>query len=320
MDGSVVDADEAHQSFVSPGVEIPAASSEIHGIRDEHVRDAPDFAKAWRDFDHFTGPRVLIGYRTGFDISVFKRECTLAGIDWRDRHWLCVQVLSRLVSSTPFAVDSLESLCEWLGVTIKGRHTALGDAKAAAGIWTGLIPLLRKQGIRTLGEALAASGNLLSDGTAEMARYSAGIEADVSALAPEQLPVRIDSYAYRRRIADVMSTPAILAPAEMALHEAADLLIEKRISSVLVDDNDRIGIVTERDLLRGFTAEKPGDPPTTLGSIMSHPLHTVSASTHLYRAIGRMNRLNVRHLAARSVRQISLVTASTMPQTTVRMV
>ena len=28
--------------------------------------------------------------------------------------------------------DSLETLAEWLGVTIEGRHTALGDAQAAA--------------------------------------------------------------------------------------------------------------------------------------------------------------------------------------------
>lgn len=295
--GRVIDRDEAHQSLVNPGVAIPAASSDIHGIRDQHVKDAPDFVQAWQAFDAFTGPRVLIGYRTGFDVSVMKQECTLAGIDWRDRHWLCVQVLSRLVSSKPLAIDSLESLCDWLGVTIEDRHTALGDAKAAAGIWTELIPRLRKKGIRTLGEALAASGNLLNDGAQEMARFSAGIEADVSALESAQPPVRIDSYAYRRRLADVMSAPPIMAPAHMTLRDAARLIIEKRVSSVLVDDNGRVGIATERDLLRGIVAEQAGGAPATLGGIMSHPLHTMPADRHLYRAIGRMNRLNVRHLA-----------------------
>jgi DNA polymerase-3 subunit epsilon/CBS domain-containing protein len=208
-----------------------------------------------------------------------------------------VQVLARLVSSTPLAIDSLESLSDWLGVSIRNRHTALGDAEAAAGIWAGLIPLLRQKGIRTLGEALVATGQLLNDGSQELARQSAGIEADVSTLRPERPPVRIDSYAYRRRLADVMSAPPVFAPAAMSLREAAQLLIEKRVSSALVDDGERIGIVTERDLLRNICSDGPGGEAATVGAIMSHPLHCLSAESHLYRAIGRMNRLNVRHLA-----------------------
>jgi DNA polymerase-3 subunit epsilon/CBS domain-containing protein len=298
LQGGEIEPAAGLQMLVDPGVAIPEASAAIHGIRDADIAGAPDFAKAWEAFNDYTGARVLIGYRTGFDISVFKRECGLAGIEWRERHWLCVQVLARLVSSTPLAIDSLESLSDWLGVSIRNRHTALGDAQAAAGIWAGLIPLLRQKGIRTLGEALAATGQLLNDGSQELARQSAGIEADVSALRPERPPVRIDSYAYRRRLADVMSAPPVFAPAAMSLRDAARLILEKRVSSVLVeDDHGRIGIATERDLLRAITAEALGGVPATLGGIMSHPLHGLSADTHLYRAIGRMNRLNVRHLA-----------------------
>jgi len=42
-------------------------------------------------------------------------------------------------------------------VEVKGRHSALGDAILTAKIFTGLIPLLKKKGIETLGEALLAS-------------------------------------------------------------------------------------------------------------------------------------------------------------------
>ncbi len=297
IDECVIDAKQTLQSLVNPSVAIPAQSTSIHGICDADIKDAPNFETAWRAFEGFTGSRVLIGYRTGFDISILKRECGLAGIEWRERHWLCVQVLSRLVSSTPFAVDSLESLCDWLGVPIVDRHTALGDAKAAAGIWTELIPLLRKKGIRTLGEALTASGQLLNDGAKELARFNAGIEADASALEPQQPPVRIDSYAYRRRLADVMSAPPVIAPGGMTLIEAARLIIDKKISSLIVEADGCIGITTERDLLRGIAVQEPVDAHSTLARIMSHPLQTLPADTHLYRAIGRMNRLNVRHLA-----------------------
>jgi CBS domain-containing protein len=310
VNGGQIDEEGTYQSLVNPGVPIPPRSSEIHGIKDEDVSGAPVFQRAWEEFDAFTGPRVLIGYRTGFDISVFKRECTLAGIDWPDRHWLCVQALSRLVSSAPLAVESLESLADGLGVTIKDRHTALGDAVAAAGIWSGLIPLLRQKGIRTLGEALSASSGLLNDGSQELARESAGIEADASSLEPDKPPVRIDSYAYRRRLADVMSAPPVFAPAETTLKDAARLLIEKRVSSVLVEAIGRTGIVTERDLLRGWVSERMNSEHARLGDIMSYPLHCMDADTHLYRAIGRMNRLGVRHLAVTDVsgRSVGVVT------------
>ena len=51
---------------------------------------------------------------------------------------------------------SLESLAAWLGVEITDRHSALGDARAAARIFHALVPKLRESGIRTLAEAAQA--------------------------------------------------------------------------------------------------------------------------------------------------------------------
>ncbi len=297
LEGARIEDGGGWQKFVNPGLPIPEATTAIHGIRDADVEAAGAFPEIWKDFTAHTGQRVLIGYRTGFDISVLKRECALAGIEWQERHWLCVQVLARLVSSTHLAVDTLESLADWLGVTITGRHTALGDAKAAAEIWTALIPRLREKGIRTLGEALMASGRLLHDGTQELRREAAGVEADASSLEREMPALRIDSYAYRRRLGDVMSAPPVMAPGSMSLRDAARMIIEKRVSSVLVRENGNIGIVTERDVLRRFAADPDGGGEARLGSIMSHPLHSLPAEMHLYSAIGRMNRLGIRHLA-----------------------
>jgi len=297
VNGGQVDIEGTFQSLVNPGCPIPPSSSAVHGLRDNDVKDAHVFRKVWDDFDRFVGPRVMIGYRTGFDISVMKRECTLAGIEWEDRHWLCVQVLARLVSSTQLAVESIESLADWLGVGITDRHAALGDAKAAGAIWSALIPLLRQKGIQTLGEALSASGPLLQDGTKELQRQSAGIEADASSLEHQPPPLRIDSYAYRHRLADVMSAPPVNVEADATLRDAARHVIENRISSLIVHDNGRTGIVTERDILRGIAAEAPDGDHLRLRAIMSHPLRTMPASTHLYTAIGRMNRLGIRHLA-----------------------
>ncbi len=296
MSGAAIYHGESYASFVNPGVPVPPASTEIHGISDADLVGAPAFGKAWAEFDAFTGASVLIGYRTGFDITTLKRECGLAAIAWRDRQWLCVETLSRLVMPATFAVGSLEGVAEWLGITIEGRHTALGDARAAAGIWAGLIPLLRKQGIQTLGEALTAGAGLINAQSHEVAQMTKGGEADVSGLPPITEAIRVDSYLYRHVLADLMSQPAQYAPADATLRDAARLLIDKQISSVLVESGGKTGIVTERDLLRGLATEQP-DRPTVLADIMSHPLHSLPAGSRLYRAIARMNRLGMRHLA-----------------------
>ncbi|MBX2805887.1 MAG: CBS domain-containing protein [Hyphomicrobiales bacterium] len=297
VDGVAIHRERSVQHLINPGVPIPEKSSTIHNIRDADVADAHTFVKIWDIFDAFTGPRVLIGYRTGFDISVLKRECALADIGWRDRYWICVQALARLLASQQLATESLESLADRFDIAITDRHTALGDAQAAAEIWVAMIPLLRRKGIRTLGEALSASQAMLNDGSQELARESAGVDADVSELKPADYPLRIDSYAYKKRLSDVMSAPPVFASADLTLQDAARLLIEKQVSSVLVRSGDAVGIVTERDVLRSIAADVQGDDYIRLRSIMNSPLHAMREDRHLYTAMARMNRLGIRHLA-----------------------
>ncbi|MDE0045591.1 MAG: hypothetical protein OXU19_06975, partial [bacterium] len=52
----------------------------------------------------------------------------------------------------------LDAVCRHLGVAVGGRHTALGDALSAAELFTRIVPLLKDQGVVTLGDALALAG------------------------------------------------------------------------------------------------------------------------------------------------------------------
>ena len=106
------------------------------------------------------------------------------------------------------------------------------------------------------------------------------------------------SYPYRHRVADVMSKPPVILAANQTLREAVDVLIERKVSSVFVaDDEGDVGIVTERDVLRAVQGRGLEALEIRLAELRSRPLHTVSQDALVYRAIGRMDRLGVRHLA-----------------------
>lgn len=290
--GADVFTDQQFETLVNPGVPIPAATTAVHGIADSDVSDAPPFAAVAARIAEFQGSAALIGHSISFDLAVLKREHKLAGLAWKRPRALDVYHLARIAA--PHLADyDLDGLCSSFGIDNDARHTAPGDARAAAKVFVALLPLLRQAGIRTLAEAEAASHRL-----AEREAHAAGGLA--AAEPPERAPpplLRIDSYPYRHRVRDVMSAPPVMAPPAMTIAEAIRLLVERRVSSVFVRDaTGEIGIVTERDLLRAIDARGTAALSLTLPQVMSLPLQSVPEDEFLYRAIGRLQRLGFRHL------------------------
>src|SRR5690606_26150475 len=91
------------------------------------------------------------------------------------------------------------------------------------------------------------------------------------------------------------------------LEQAMKAMVEHNISSVLVAADaapgqpiEAYGILTERDVLRRLAASGPEVLQRPSGDLASRPLHSIRANAFVYRAISRLSRLGVRHLAVRS--------------------
>ena len=303
--GGRVDPSQTFRRLVRPPVPIPPASTEIHHIDDSAVADAPDFASVWPDFVAFAGDAVFIGHTLGFDFSIIQRECARSGIDWKRPPALDTQLLM-LVAEPNVGGLSLEQLADWLGVEVADRHSALGDAITTGRIFNALIPLLRDRGIRTLAEARQAC-RAFTDILDR--QHRAGWAEVADAPVPEQpgdSVERFDTYPYRRRIRDVMTVPPRFISAERKLGDALTQMIGDRISSLFVAPDDIVpdalsaaaaGIVTERDLLRALAGEGEGALQRRVAQFASMPLISVPSDDFVYRAIGRMTRLKIRHLA-----------------------
>ena len=110
---------------------------------------------------------------------------------------------------------------------------------------------------------------------------------------------RIDSFPYRHKVAELMSAPAITVDPSAVIGEAVRLMQERGVSSLLsVDGRQRpVGILTERDVLRLIAECGARAMDATVGKIMRTPVHTIGADHLIYRAIARMGRLDIRHLA-----------------------
>jgi CBS domain-containing protein len=232
---------------------------------------------------------------------VLKRECQRAETPFRPLRTLDIRLLAQVVQPN-LASFTLEGLSSWLGVEIKDRHSALGDAVATARIFSALVPRLREAGVRTLGEAMEACRTLTE---ALDQQHRAGWLEAPARIDAERTLSRIDSYPYRHRVRDVMRVPAKFVPAGTSIGDALARLMEERISSLYVSPQQngrsgppaaKTGIITERDVLRAVFSHGGDALTMPVERAMSYPLAAVPADAFVYRAIGRMSRLNVRHL------------------------
>ena len=174
----------------------------------------------------------------------------------------------------------------------------------SARVFLALVPKLRDHGIRTIAEAERACLALTSvlDDEARIGWIQA-VEAPARVDAERTLK-RFDSYAYRHRNRDIMRTPPVFVESGTSVHAALARLAHERISAVYVGPSAvsggvkaaDAGIVTERDLLRAIARCGAAALDLPVGQIMSRPLAAVPADAFVYRAIGRMNRLRIRHL------------------------
>lgn len=279
--------------LIDPTVPIPAETTRIHGIAQHQVAEMPHFKAFVPELDLALTDRLLIGHSISYDLAVLQAEYRLAGLPWKQPQALDIRTIARLVAPS-LADHSLDRLSEWLGVINVRRHSALGDAVATAEVFLKFVPLLREKNIRTLAEVEAACRALAEAD----ARTSGGLMAvgPLPATADAALS-RLDVFAYRHSVRDVMSSPAVIVPADMTMANAIKLMMDKNLSSVFVGlAPDLNGILTERDALRAIHQLGPSSLASPAGELAKRPLLSISEDEYVYRAIGRMDRLGFRHL------------------------
>ncbi|MFN4204024.1 MAG: exonuclease domain-containing protein [Tabrizicola sp.] len=157
---------EVFDTLVNPGRPIPSVSTEVHGITDAMVADAPGVLEVVRRFHKFAEGAVLIAHNAPFDMEFLRRVEGQLGVTF-DMPVLDTVLLSAVVYGQ-HEVHSLDALSHRLGITIpeEDRHTAIGDTIATADAFLKLVPMLAGRGLDTFGAVLTEvrkHGRLLKD-------------------------------------------------------------------------------------------------------------------------------------------------------------
>lgn len=130
-DGSKV----KRKTLINPGVKIPAEATEIHGITDEMVANAPTFASIAPKLFSFFSEGDLAGYNSNeYDIPVLQEEFVRCGLDFPAHgvSFLDVLKVERIIND-----QKLVSVYKrYTGKDLEGAHDAMADIEATLEVFT----------------------------------------------------------------------------------------------------------------------------------------------------------------------------------------
>jgi DNA polymerase-3 subunit epsilon len=115
-------------TLINPERPIPPLITELTGITNEMVQDAPKFCEVAEHIMELTKDTVFVAHNSRFDYSFLKEEFRNLGLHFYRRQLCTVRLSRKLMPGIPSY--SLGNLCEHVNITIQQRHRALGDAAA----------------------------------------------------------------------------------------------------------------------------------------------------------------------------------------------
>lgn len=117
------------QKIINPQMPIPKESSEIHGITDEKVKNAPTFKQVANELKQFIDDADFSGYNSNrFDIPLLMEEFLRAGltIDMTNRKLVDVQHIFHMMEKRTLGA-AYKFYCE---KELEDAHSAEADASA----------------------------------------------------------------------------------------------------------------------------------------------------------------------------------------------
>ncbi len=117
------------RKLINPGIPIPKASSDVHGISDEMVKDAPTFKQAAQELKQVLDGCDFAGYNSNrFDIPLLMEEFLRAGVDFDMKNRKLMDVQTIFHKMEPRTLSAAYKF--YCNKNLEGAHGAEVDASA----------------------------------------------------------------------------------------------------------------------------------------------------------------------------------------------
>lgn len=131
---------EKFSTFVDPEENIPHNITELTGITDEMVSDAPKTEQALRKFLEWAGDAVFVAHNANFDMSFVRYHSKKFGMIVNNT--VCDTLTLSKVLFKELKKHKLNIVAAHLGVALENHHRAVDDALACAGIFIKSVQLI----------------------------------------------------------------------------------------------------------------------------------------------------------------------------------
>ena len=135
-------------TFVDPGMHIPAEITKLTGIRDSDVQGAPNEKEAMQMFIDFIGDRPIIAHNAHFDVGFMTAAANRCGLRFSP---VFMDTLALSQALCPeLKRFKLDIVSNHLGLPQFNHHRASDDAMVVARMMDKFIPMLRQRGAKTV--------------------------------------------------------------------------------------------------------------------------------------------------------------------------
>ncbi len=151
---------DSFSTMVNPGIHIPDSITELTGISDETVKDAPDEKEALEKFIAFCGKDpVLAAHNAKFDTSFINEACRRSGTEF-DYNWLDTLILCQCMLPE-ISRHRLDQVAKALKLGKFEHHRASDDALMLSKIYVELINrLVDSNGLEKLEDINTKAGSI----------------------------------------------------------------------------------------------------------------------------------------------------------------
>ena len=135
---------DTYNTLINPPVHISSFITNLTGIHDRMVKDAPSIGEALTSFMEFVGGHIVAGHNVTFDLGFIRVAAEDAGLsfpnDYVDTVWMSRKLF-------PDMSHSLGDLVSAFGVRNEHAHRALSDVLATKAVYDYMIEYIRSHEI-----------------------------------------------------------------------------------------------------------------------------------------------------------------------------